>query len=469
MTHSFSSLPLPQQMLENLDSLNYHTMTPIQAESLPILLQGKDVIAQAQTGSGKTAAFGICLLNRLKVKRFRVQSLVLCPTRELAFQVAKEIRRLARFTHNVKVLALCGGTPVGPQLDSLAHGAHIVVGTPGRVLHHLRKKSLSLIALNTLVLDEADRMLDMGFEEDLHAILDACPKKKQALLFSATYPKHIQAISQSFQRDPVQIKVQSEQTENHIQQVLYTVEDAQEKFDVLEKLLFYHRPEQALIFCNTKVDSDDLAHALRRSGITALAIHGDLDQKQRTEVLTLFANKSCTVLVATDVAARGLDIKGLEMVLTFDLPKDPKVHIHRIGRTGRAGEKGLAISLAGPKDRRRIRGIEDALEQALPRGEFETIQGASTEPILPEMVTLCLDGGKKRKVRPGDILGALTKDAGLPGKHIGKIDIFDFQSYIAVHHSIAKKALQHFRHGKVKGRKFKVRQFRMLLGSEETT
>lgn len=445
-------------MLTNLESLGYHTMTPVQEQSLPVSLEGRDVIAQAQTGSGKTVAFGLSLLHRLEVQRFRIQTLVLCPTRELAQQVADEIRKLARRTHNIKVLALCGGMPFGPQVGSLEHGAHIIVGTPGRVLHHLRRRTLSLHDLNTLVLDEADRMLDMGFEEELDAILEACPDEKQTLLFSATFPEHIRSLSQSLQKDPVEITVETSPQHDDIQQILYKVDDIDDKLAVLEKVLLHHRPASCLIFCEMKVDADGLANALWDKGFYALAMHGDLDQKARNEVLILFSNKSFSILVATDVAARGLDIKDLEMVVTFDLPRDPEVHVHRIGRTGRAGSKGIAVSLAGPKDGRKLQSIKRLLGTELPTGEIEALPIENEEPPEPEMVTLCLDSGKKRKLRPGDILGALTKEGGLPGDLIGKINIFPYVSYVAVHHTIADAAVEHLTHGKVKGRQQKVRR-----------
>ncbi|TNE49666.1 MAG: ATP-dependent RNA helicase DbpA [Deltaproteobacteria bacterium] len=458
MAKPFSTLPLDQSMLDNLESLGYPTMTPVQEQSLPALLEGRDVIAQAQTGSGKTVAFGLSLLNRLQVEHFRVQTLVLCPTRELAQQVAQEVRNLARMIHNVKVLPLCGGMPFGPQVGSLEHGAHIIVGTPGRVLHHLRRGTLSLRDLNTLVLDEADRMLDMGFEEEIDSILQACPDEKQTLLFSATFPDNIRSLSQSLQNDPVEVTVEGTSQHDDIEQVLYEVDDNDEKLGVLEKVLLHHQPASCLIFCQMKVDADGLADALWDRGFSALAMHGDLDQKARNEVLVLFSNGSSTILVATDVAARGLDIKDLEMVVTFDLPRDPEVHVHRIGRTGRAGSKGIAISLAGPKDGRKLQSIQRLLGAEIPRGNIEELPVETQEPSPPEMVTLCLDAGKKKKIRPGDILGALTKEGGLPGDLIGKINIFAHVSYVAVHHSIADDALEHFTQGNVKGRQRKVRK-----------
>lgn len=459
MSQPFSQLPLASHLLHNLETLGYEEMTPVQAESLPLLLEGKDLIAQAETGSGKTAAFGLSLLHRLEVEKFRVQGMVLCPTRELAQQVAREFRRLARATHNIKILELCGGLPIGPQIHSLEHGAHIIVGTPGRVLKHLDKETLSLAHLHTLVLDEADRMLDMGFEESIRTILTHCPdKERQTLLFSATYPESIESLSKDLQRDPAMVVIESTHDQESIEQWLYEIPESGHKDNVLEGLLVHYRPESCLVFCNTKAETAGLAEELVNRGFVALAIHGDMEQPARTEMLVRFANRSATVLVATDVAARGLDIADLELVVNYDISYDPHVHIHRVGRTGRAGKHGRAISLMHREEAPLVKAIEEAQDAPIPRAELIDLMSISDEPLRPEMVTLCLDGGKKKKVRPGDILGALTKDAGLPGKHVGSIDIFDHISYIAVHHSIAKQALQHFKRGKVKGRHFRARR-----------
>ena len=458
-TTAFSTLPLAPAMLENLASLGYHTMTPIQAQSLPVILAGRDIIAKAKTGSGKTAAFAIGLLNKLDVKQFATQALVLCPTRELADQVAKEIRRLARFTHNVKVLTLCGGVSIGPQLGSLERGAHIVVGTPGRIVDHLGKGSLSLQHLQQLVLDEADRMLEMGFADALETVLQACPLQRQTLLFSATYPEAIQKISAHCQQDPLSVTVDASHSEQQIEQHFYELQDGQHKHAAIKTLLAHFQPQASIIFCNTKQQCDEVCTDLRAAGISALALHGDLEQRDRDQTLVRFANKSCSVLVATDVAARGLDIKGLDAVINYDLSRDPEVHVHRIGRTGRAGATGLALSLIAPNEVPRLNRVEDYLQQTL---TLESLPVTSHDPaeLQPQMVTLCIDGGRKDKLRPGDILGALTKDAGLSGDTIGKIDIFDFCAYVAVNARLAKKALQHLQQGKLKGKKFKARQVR---------
>ena len=453
---TFSSLPLTAEMVANLQSLGYSEMTPIQVQSLPIILQGQDIIAKAKTGSGKTAAFGIGLLAQLNVKQFSIQSLVLCPTRELADQVAKEIRRLARAMHNVKVLTLCGGVPLGPQLGSLEHGAHIVVGTPGRIVDHIEKGSLKLNDLKILVLDEADRMLDMGFTDALKIVLAACPKQRQTLLFSATYPEQIQKISAHCQNNPQEVSVEAVHNDGNIEQHFYELRDIDRKNVAVQQLLAHFKPKSSIVFCNTKIQCQEVCDLLRAQRINALALHGDLEQKERDQVLVRFSNKSCSVLIATDVAARGIDIKGLDAVINVELAHDSEVHIHRIGRTGRAGESGLALSLIAPNELGRLNRLEDYLQKPITLEPLPRNDGSID--IVPEMITLCIDGGKKEKVRPGDIIGALTKDAGLDFEKIGKIDIFEFSSYVAVHQSIGKQALQHLQEGRIKGKKFRARK-----------
>jgi len=454
---AFSALHLKTPMLKNLASLGYTEMTPIQAHSLPLILAGKDVIAKAKTGSGKTAAFGIGLLSRLEVASPRVQALVLCPTRELADQVGKELRRLARFTDNLRVLTLCGGVPFGPQLSSLEHGVHVVVGTPGRLLDHLRRGSLDLSFLQTLVLDEADRMLDMGFQDEISSLVAAIPPKRQTLLFSATYPEAIAAMSADIQHEPVEVSVDEAHDEGAIEQVLYEVE-SDERTAAVARILSHYRPESSLVFCNTRKECQEVAEALVKRGWSALAIHGDLEQRERDQVLLRFANKSASVLVATDVAARGLDIKELSAVINFELPRDPEIHVHRIGRTGRAGGKGLALSLVSAHEGRRVQAIETALGMTLVRGELSSLSIAPGGPPAPPMVTLCIDGGRKNKMRPGDILGALTGEAGIEGGEVGKIDVFDSHAYVAIKQGSAAQALTCLSGNKIKGRFFKVRK-----------
>ncbi len=454
---AFSSLHLKAAMLKNLASLGYAEMTPVQAHSLPLILAGKDVIAKAKTGSGKTAAFGIGLLTHLEASSLRVQALVLCPTRELADQVGKELRRLARFTDNIRILTLCGGVPFGPQLGSLEHGAHVVVGTPGRLLDHLRRKSLDLSALRTLVLDEADRMLDMGFQEEIDALIAATPPKKQTLLFSATYPDSITAMSAAFQHEPHEVSVDEAHDEGSIEQLFYEV-DRDERSEAVARVLGHYRPESTLVFCNTKLECQQVAADLLERGFAALAIHGDLEQRERDQVLVRFANRSASVLVATDVAARGLDIKELPAVINYELSRNPEIHTHRIGRTGRAGGQGLAISLVTARESRLISAIEDALGSTITRGELDALTAATGRPPLPAMVTICIDGGRKNKLRPGDILGALTGEGGIAGSEVGRIDVFDFQTYVAIMRQSIDQALACLGRNKIKGRFYRVRR-----------
>lgn len=359
---TFDQVGLNPALLETLDSLNYTHMTPIQALSLPAILNQRDVIGQGKTGSGKTAAFGLGVLSNLNVKRFRVQALVLCPTRELADQVAKEIRTLGRGIHNIKVLTLCGGMPMGPQIGSLEHGAHILVGTPGRILDHLEKGRINLEELNTLVLDEADRMLEMGFQDALDAIINATPKQRQTLLFSATFPEKIEKIAQRIMKSPEMIKVESTHDTSSIAQYFYKVEGTEARDEALANLLLTYQPESAVVFCNTKKEVQNVADELHHRGFSVIDIHGDLEQRERDQALVQFANKSVSILVATDVAARGLDVDNLDAVFNFELSRDPEVHVHRIGRTGRAGSKGLAFSFFGEKDGLRVARIEEYLE-----------------------------------------------------------------------------------------------------------
>ncbi|MBU0943725.1 MAG: ATP-dependent RNA helicase DbpA [Proteobacteria bacterium] len=449
---NFSSLPLSKTMLHNLNEIGFKAMTPVQAESLPHILKNCDVIAQAKTGSGKTAAFGIGVLNKLDVKKFRVQSLILCPTRELADQVAKELRRLAQATHNIKILTLCGGVPFGPQYGSLLHGAHIIVGTPGRVLKHLDKGYLSLKDLHTLVLDEADRMLDMGFIAEIDRVIAHAPEKRQTLLFSATFPEKIMDLSSSIQQNALNIQTISEEGANQITEYFYEVAP-QKKLSTLVKIIAYHKAQNILVFCNTKLLSQDVADELYDAGIDALSIHGDLEQYERTDVLVRFANKSCSVLVATDVAARGLDIKELGMVVNFEIPQDEATYTHRIGRTGRAGQEGLAVTLFTS---RQLPEMEYYRNEIRRFDNVDTLDEVEYFTLTPPNVTIVLEGGKKDKMRPGDILGALTGEAGIEGKDVGKIDIYERQSYVALERSVAQKAYSYLKRGKIKGRTFPV-------------
>lgn len=454
----FSDLKLQVNLLENLSSLNYDTMTPVQAKSLPHILAGKDVIAQSQTGSGKTAAFGLGLLEKLDVKKLHVQSLVLCPTRELADQVAKELRKLARTVANVKILTLCGGMPMRAQLASLEYGAHIIVGTPGRIEDHLNRGSLQLKGLQVLVLDEADRMLEMGFQSALDAIVKHTPSERQTLLFSATFQTQIKSIAKHMMQKPVMVEVLSTHDDKSIEQHFYQVGDGEEaRLQAIRLLLLQYRPESSVVFCNTKRETEVVANALIYEGFSALALNGDLEQRDRDQVMVRFANKSVSILVATDVAARGLDIEGLDAVINYELAHDPEIHVHRIGRTGRAGKQGVACTLFTFRDDYKMTVLGDYLERAIDAEVLPSSKLLKEPAFKATMTTLQIGGGKKQKIRPGDILGALTADKGISGKQVGKIHVMDQWAYVAVSRDVSNLALKKLADDKLKGRSFRVR------------
>lgn len=451
-TSDFSTLPLSAAMVQNLHELGFVNMTPIQAQSLPAILQGRDLIAQAKTGSGKTVAFGIGALHKLDLDTQVVQSIVLCPTRELADQVANELRRLARFTTNIKVLTLCGGRPSRPQRASLLHGAHVVVGTPGRILQHLQSGSLTLETINTLVLDEAHRMLDMGFIDQIEQIVAYAPTNRQTLLFSATYPEEILTLSRNIQRDAVNVQTITVEEPNPIAEYFYMVAPW-EKLDTLVNVLAHHRPDNAIVFTTMKVDAQELAAALRARSIHALALHGDLEQYERTDVLTQFVNHSCSIMVATDVAARGLDIEALGMVINYDMPQDDTTYTHRIGRTGRAGETGFAVTFY---TNRETRDVDRYRMEPRIFAELDSLMESPHFKLEAPNATLVIEAGRKAKLRPGDILGALTGAAGLPADAVGKIDIYDQQSYVAIARSWVDRAHANLKRGKIKRRSYPV-------------
>jgi ATP-independent RNA helicase DbpA len=453
---AFSSLPLRQELLCNLFSLDYHQMTPIQAKSLPLMLSNRDIVAQAQTGSGKTVAFGLTALQHLKIDCLHPQTLILCPTRELAEQVSQVLRGLARRLPNIKILNLSGGLAFRPQSNSLRYGAHVIVGTPGRILKHLDKKTLLLSAVRTVVLDEADRMLDMGFIDAMKQVLRYCPSNRQTLMFSATFTPSIKELAKEFMKEPQEITVEEEKTVQDIEQKFYEVNHPSEKYNSLKKILAHYNPSATLIFCNTKEKTQELSLQLNQDGFSATVLNGDLEQAERDQAIIQFRNHSRRILVATDVAARGLDIKELPAVINYDLAFEPEVHVHRIGRTGRAGHKGLAISITTLKDGERLCALEDLMSQNLIWLSEDELSNSETLMRSPNMVTLRLMAGRKDKIRAGDILGALTKDAGLESKVIGKIDILNLHAYVAIEQKFVKKAYQHFLEGKIKGKKFGV-------------
>ena len=456
---TFAQLGLSEAVQANLQQLGYLSMTPIQAASLPLTLAGQDLIAQAATGSGKTAAFALPLLNTLKPRWFAIQGLVLCPTRELADQVTSEIRRLARAEENIKVVTLCGGVALRGQRASLEHGAHIVVGTPGRVLDHLERGYLQLEGLQTLVLDEADRMLDMGFFDDIARVLQQAPVNRQTLLFSATYPAGIEKLAGQFMRAPQRITVAAAPSANTITQRFYEV-DRSNRLATVARLLNHFRPVSTIAFCNTKQQCKELVTLLQAQGLHALALYGELEQRERDQVLAQFANRSCSVLVATDVASRGLDINQLEAVINVDITPDPEVHVHRVGRTGRAGEAGLALSLASLPEMGAVGRIEQYQKMTSTWYALDTLSATSPEPLLPPMATLQLLGGRKEKIRAGDILGALTGSEGgaaLTREQIGKIQVTEFCAFVAVQRTLAQAACDKLQTARVKGKAVKAR------------
>ena len=452
---SFDQLPLAPSTLANLKHLGYLQMTPIQAASLPPALAGQDLIAQAKTGSGKTAAFALTLLAKLNPRRFAVQALVLCPTRELADQVTQEIRRLARGEDNIKVLTLCGGSTMRPQISSLEHGAHVVVGTPGRIMDHLQRASLDLSALDSLVLDEADRMLDMGFFDDIVTVAKACPSERQTLLFSATFPEGIATLARAFLREPQQVTLPEQHESSKIRQRFYEVSNEQ-RLAAVALLLKHYRPVSTLAFCNTRQQCRDLLQVLRAEGFVALALHGEMEQRERDQVLVQFANRSCSVLVATDVAARGLDIEQLEAVINVDITPDSEIHVHRIGRTGRVDQEGWAFSLVSSNQKGRVANIVKTMGVDVEWRSLNDLQITAGATLLPPMVTLLILGGRKEKIRPGDVLGALTGEAGFSKEQVGKINVTDTSTYVAVTRGIAKDALRKLSVGSIKGKKVKV-------------
>lgn len=451
----FNTFIKDPKMLQNLKDLGYVTMTPIQKECLPLAIAGRDLIAKAKTGSGKTAAFGLPLLLNLNVSSMRIQSIVLCPTRELAEQVSGELRRLARFAHNIKIVTLCGGTRFVPQCISLEHGAHIIVGTPGRILQHLQEKTINFEHVKTLVLDEADRMLDMGFYEDIEKIIAKMPHKRQTLLFSATFPKEIEQMCNEVQTDAIRVSIEEDtHTSSNITQICYSVEE-HDKEEALKGVLLEHDAKSVIIFCKTKVGVAELQGYLFDEGFDALSLHGDLEQIDRDEHLLLFANGSAQILVATDLASRGLDIKDVEMVINYELPNTMEIYTHRIGRTGRMGKEGLAVSFVTPREESFFEELDEA-NFAFTCKKVSELSPTHTTPQKALYITLCIDGGKKQKVRAGDILGTLTKDLGLEGSVIGKIDILEKYAYVAIQRDYADKAFNGLCSTTIKNRRFKI-------------
>lgn len=456
MKRAFADLDLKPELLASIQSLKFINMTPIQEQSLPLIIAGKDVIAQAKTGSGKTAAFGLGLLQSLNLNQEGLHSLVLSPTRELAEQVTLELRKLATQMPNVKILSLCGGVPEAVHERALLAKPHIVVGTPGRVLQLLIKESLNLDHLNVFVLDEADRMLDMGFEDEINEILGFLPQKRQSLLFSATYPEDIKNLSSSFQYNAVEIKVDTQDLDNKIIDVFFEVQPTDDKNNLLYKILCKHKPERALVFCRTKKETADVTDFLEGRNILAKSLNSDLEQKDRTEVFSKFSNRSLSVLVATDIAARGLDIKDLPMVINYNMPSGADNYIHRIGRTGRAGQTGLAFSFYNPQEDFRLKEIEELTGKPCTIAQAEDLSYDEKYNLIPPMKTIYISGGKQDKLRPGDIVGAIIGEAKLTSNDIGDINIQPQFSFVAIRKEKVQQAIAGLQAGRIKKKKYKV-------------
>lgn len=460
-TNLFKNHQISAETLATLEELGFQKMTPIQEQSIPALLQGKDLIGQSKTGSGKTLAFALPMIETTELENKNVQHLIICPTRELCAQVAREIRKFAKRKTGLQILIVCGGQPSRPQVQSLENGVHFVVGTPGRLVDLIQKNKLILDNIKTLVLDEADKMLEMGFEDDLRIIMQSAPTKKQTVFFSATFPDSILGLSQKFQNKPLKIEIAQDtaESQNPIEQLTYDV-GQESKIHILMRILQQHNPETAIIFCNQKIKVTEIYELIKNEKVSCGALHGDLEQRDRDRVMAMFRNGSLRILVATDVASRGLDIDHLDLVVNYDLPHQPEIYVHRIGRTGRAGKSGVAATLVCNHELIKIQEIERYTQTKMtnrPLG-FKNQHGLASLFRTSAMQTLSIGGGRKDKVRPGDILGALTGDAGgFQSSQIGKIEIHEHLCYVAVDSSIAKSALQKLRDGKIKGHKFQVR------------
>ena len=446
---SFKDLSLPADVLTNLTSLGYQHPTPIQEKAIPQILQQKDLIAKAKTGSGKTLAFALPLILKLNDQEHFPQALIIVPTRELCEQIAGQCKELARYKPDVKVVTLYGGTSLTKQVASLEKGADILVGTPGRLLDHFSRETIHLGKIKTLILDEADRMLDMGFADDILKIVSNLPKQRQNLLFSATYPENIEKLTKVILNNPTEIHIENKEESVAIEELVYSVNN---KDKALISTLQHYQPSLALVFCNTKIKTTEVSDMLREKGFDVATLNGDLEQYERQEMLLQFANGSLPVLVATDLAARGLDIEAIDIVINYDTPMKTEDYTHRIGRTGRADKSGLAVSLCDEYGLNKLSEIKPNLKSK----DINTLSPNKNFYLQGSVATLCIDGGKRKKVRAGDILGTLCKDIGIEHKHIGKINVFDRNSYVAIDKSVIKKAYNGLKDGKIKNKNLRI-------------
>ena len=455
MSTDFGELGISQAQLTVMSQLGYRSLTQIQAQAIPALMQGRDVIGQSQTGSGKTVAFALPILEQLSLSEVGLQAVGLCPTRELSAQVAREFRKLGRHHKGLQVLVLAGGEPIQPQSEALSRGVHVVVGTPGRILDLLGRGALALQAVRTAVLDEADRMLDMGFSDDMEKILRAMPTTRQTALFSATFPDAIAGISRSHQRDALRIIVDAGPEMPEIEELCVEAK-VEDKFQALCWSLARHQHESALIFCNLKATISDLCRGLSAAGLSVDALHGDLEQFDRDQVLAKFRNRSVRLLIATDVAARGIDIENLDLVVNFELHSQGEIYQHRIGRTGRAGQTGVAVSIVCPWDEEKLANIERLSGKVMKRVESWTKVDVQELARDAAFATILISGGRKDKIRPGHILGALTGEAGgLSADDVGKIEIHPRLTYVAVSAAVVARAVSSINTGRIKKKRFR--------------
>ena len=519
----FEELNISEPILRAIVEMGFEEASPIQGKAIPYILEGKDIVGQAQTGTGKTAAFGIPLLESIDPRDRHLQAVVLCPTRELAIQVADEIRKLATFLHGIKILPIYGGQEISKQIRSLKAGTQIVIGTPGRVMDHMRRKTVKFDHVKMIVLDEADEMLNMGFREDIETILKDVPEERQTVLFSATMPKPIMDIAKTYQKNAEIVKViKKELTVPKIEQYYYEVKP-KNKDEVLCRLLDMHDPKLSLVFCNTKKQVDELVSTLQGRGYFAEGLHGDLKQQQRDRVMNSFRNGKTEILVATDVAARGIDVDDVEAVFNYDVPQDDEYYVHRIGRTGRAGRTGKAFTLVVGKEVYKLKDIQRYCKTKIivqPIPSINDVTAVKAEKILDKvhdlisnedlskmidiiearvnnedytsldiaaaflkmamgeendqidekasfndfgdtgaeagMVRLFINIGKNQKTRPGDILGAIAGETGMPGKLIGSIDMYDKYTFVEVPREYASDVIEVMKNAKIKGKNINI-------------
>lgn len=519
---NFNELNVSEEILKAVDEMGFEETTPIQTTAIPAVLKGKDIVGQAQTGTGKTAAFGIPLLEEMDAAQKNPQAIILCPTRELAIQVSEELKRLAKYKKRIYTLPVYGGQSIGRQIKALNKGVQIVIGTPGRVMDHIRRGTLKLNNIDYFVLDEADVMLDMGFIDDIETVLEDIPEDRQTLFFSATIPKSIKKLSRKYQKNSEFLKTAHEDlTVPSIDQYYYEVR-RHEKLKALTRLLDFDSPEKAIVFCNTRKMVDELNIKLQARGYLSDGIHGGLNQNQRDRVMNKFRNGIIEVLVATDVAARGLDVNDVKAVFNYDLPQDIDYYVHRIGRTGRAGKSGIAHNFVVGKDIYKLRDIQNYTKSKIKRSEIPTeddieavqlenftnelnsyIEAADLSKYIeiiedvidekysaieiaaalmkksmeakeenaedsnsqqhfgdtgaePGMVRLFINIGKKDRISPGHIVGAIAGETGMPGELIGAIDIFENFTFVEVPREKGHEVLQIMKNNSINGNKINI-------------